>query len=429
MQGGHFGYRGRGRRGGRPFRGAGRGRFGQHGPRLKGTPAQASLTTPAHGSTAPVNPPPPRMAWCELCRVDCNTPEILEQHKNGKRHKKNLQKHEELQKFNKFITEQHNVQNPSSDVQPSQAIQPEKVEGSAGKQDSFPSQALAVTNNHSNKTEAPKKEDNPEASTVNLPEEPHRNSRDGQYQSRGRGLKRKMRGGRGGKYVRTNEGFKKPIELPKPKEAIPLICELCNVKCESQVVLQSHLAGKKHLANVKRYNGHRALYGEAGLQELYPSSFNNPSSSPSIVPQGQQGVSSDPQIVLAQLLTYVLAQAQAQAQAQAPGQLSAEVLGRGSSEAPAAVPPSASGPSQDIQYQHNSQTQESCQDGVIVEGESKQQSIATESKAENESVVCGEKDSNPVPPEDAATAVTKCEVVSSVQAVQPGLGNDQANPE
>ncbi|XP_057487166.1 ATP-dependent RNA helicase DHH1-like [Actinidia eriantha] len=90
-------YAGGGRRGGRPFRGGGPGRFGSRpngsGPPLRGRgrgrghggrfpPPADNATACAQGesSQTPVWPPP-RMAWCELCRVDCNTPEILEQHK------------------------------------------------------------------------------------------------------------------------------------------------------------------------------------------------------------------------------------------------------------------------------------------------------------------------------------------------------------
>ncbi|KAK8693418.1 hypothetical protein V6N13_071002 [Hibiscus sabdariffa] len=58
---------------------------------------------------------------------------------------------------------------------------------------------------------------------------------------------------------------------------------------------------------MKKFQGHGALYGEKGLQTLYPSSLNAPSSS--FIPQIQQDLT-DPQVVLAQLLTYVLSQAQ-----------------------------------------------------------------------------------------------------------------------
>ncbi|KAL5815177.1 hypothetical protein ACOSQ4_025818 [Xanthoceras sorbifolium] len=53
------------------------------------------------------NQRPPQAVWCELCRVDCTGLEILEQHKNGKRHKKNSQKIEELRKVVTPMAEIH----------------------------------------------------------------------------------------------------------------------------------------------------------------------------------------------------------------------------------------------------------------------------------------------------------------------------------
>ncbi|XP_039011947.1 uncharacterized protein LOC120141077 [Hibiscus syriacus] len=109
-------------RGGRTFRGGGRGHVGNRGikpdgsaplrrgrhsgsmhfastgvtssipnsvsdPSVAGMPPSALV--PDQATLPPQMPsalvwPLPRMAWCELCRVDCNRPEILEQHKNGK---------------------------------------------------------------------------------------------------------------------------------------------------------------------------------------------------------------------------------------------------------------------------------------------------------------------------------------------------------
>ncbi|KAK0583424.1 hypothetical protein LWI29_036858 [Acer saccharum] len=371
---GQSAHRGGSRKGGRPFRGGGRRGRGQGGSRygpphsgvpnsapLASVPGQATLTESAQVPAAP------RMAWCKICRVDCNTPEILEQHKNGKRHKKNLQTHAELQNLNKVITgQQQNVQLPNPEVQ-TEVFQPEKVEGSGEKQltqESVPSQA--PTDNDRNETELPNNTvDKVEVNAADSAEDPQRKTRD-QFVARGRGLKRKMRGGRGGKYMRTSEGSRKPVEPPKPKEVIPFICELCNVKCESQVVFNSHLVGKKHIANVKRFHGHRALYGEAGLQALYPPNLN--ASSSSVTPQLQQGVN-DPQVLLAQLLTYVLAQAQT------PGLLAAQVPGL----AAAAAPVLAS--SQETQYQYYSQTQ-----GPLVISEAENKIVTLEAEGQPESI-------------------------------------------
>lgn len=427
--------RGGGRKGGKPFRSGGRsvGWGRGHGAASNFTPSavvpgQRSSSIPGRVPGAPTPPPPP-IAWCELCRVDCNTLEILEQHKNGKRHKRNLRTHADLQNLNKCIAGPQNIQMPNS------GSRPEKFEESREKQslpESLPSQTLL--DNASNETELQK-------NAVDSAKEPQRKSRD-QPDSRGRGSKRKMRGGRGGKYMRTNEGgLRRPIEPPKPKGVIPLICELCNVKCESQVVFDSHLVGKKHLANVKRFHGHRALYGEAALQSLYPASFNSPSSS--VIPQIQQGVN-DPQVVLAQLLTYVLSQAQAQA----PGLLAEQLHGLaaqipGLAGMVVSAPAPAAGSSQETQYQHDFQTQgsmatteEGSKNTVMVEAEDQQQSIATdlespetvgiETKEKNASlsqdnmiIASSEK------PDNTASA-SKCEVG---EAVQQQLGDDLVDSE
>uniref|UniRef100_A0A5B7BTC0 U1-type domain-containing protein n=1 Tax=Davidia involucrata TaxID=16924 RepID=A0A5B7BTC0_DAVIN len=292
LQIGQFPYRAAGRRGGKPFRGGGRGHFGPRpdgsGPSFRGrgrgggrgrhfppnsasTPAlmpppypsghgQAPLLAPAQVLSTPVWPPP-RMAWCELCRVDCNTPEILEQHKNGKRHKKNLQVYEELQNLNKLLVGGQNEQSKQE-----VPFQPEKVEGLGNKQ--APPENLSSEAVSENKVEIEQQKASEEAERT---EEPEKNPRMDHFEARGRGFKRKMRGGRGGKWMRTYEGSRRPFEPPKPKEVTPLVCELCNVKCDSQVVFETHLAGKKHLANLKRFQGHQAMLGQAALQALYPA--------------------------------------------------------------------------------------------------------------------------------------------------------------
>ncbi|XP_059633915.1 uncharacterized protein LOC132276494 isoform X2 [Cornus florida] len=293
-------YRGAGRRGGRPFRGGGRGHFARgrgrhflsnsasmpavdtatfvHGeashiqgeppqtlmaPPYASGPVQTPLNAPAQVRPTPIRQPP-RMAWCELCRVDCNTYEILEQHKNGKRHKKNLKVYEELQNLQKILVGQ-NEQMPVSEVKPEVSVQPENVGGSGNKsQENLSSEAATE-----NKVETDEQKVSGEQEPT---EEPAGKQRTDRFEARRRGLKRKMRGGQGGKWMRTYEGSRRQVEPPpKPKEVIPLICELCNVKCESQVVFETHLAGKKHLSNFKRFQDEQAMLGQAALQALYPA--------------------------------------------------------------------------------------------------------------------------------------------------------------
>ncbi|KAL5571606.1 hypothetical protein UlMin_021203 [Ulmus minor] len=410
-------YRGGGRRGGRPFRG-GRGHSGYHVPKPNGSapsfrgrgrgqgggrhlqsggavstnfnsasvqaegpaalmqqpsalvPGQAPIPAPAE---VPIGPfwRPPQMAWCELCRVDCNTHEILEQHKNGKRHKKNLKVFEELQKRNKVTAGQQNAQMPyagqlnaqmpnTTESKPD-VSEPEKVDG---EQPLLEKPSEVVTNDHGNETELQcGAMENSEASAK--PESQMDQS------ARGRGSKRKMnRGGRGGKYIRTHAGSRRLVEPPKPKQVIPFICELCNVKCESQVVFDTHLIGKKHIANVKRFQGHRALYGDAGLQALYTPNFTAPSTS--LNPQVQQGVD-DPQVLLAQLLFTVISQAQASGMA-----------GPASTLPPSSALPGSSIENQNqptSQVQGSEATSEGNQNTVIAETKSELQTVSIQSEA------------------------------------------------
>lgn len=276
-------YRGGGRRGGR--KGAGRSHF-------------APPNVQAHAF--PVWPPP-QLAWCELCRVDCNTIQILEQHRNGKKHKKNLQRLEELRNLNKVITETRNVvplHKPTPQLRPT-AMEAEKGPVSEEKQATphkLPPEAVTGTSTFETVTQQ-----SMEKTTLAGPaEEKEKSPRTNKSSARGRGFKRSMRGGRGShKRIRSNDLPRQPVEPPKPKVVIPLVCELCNVKCESQVVFETHVAGKKHISKLKRLPGYQAIVG-AAIQALQPP---NPKAPPPPFkfqanqqdPQPHQGMFTHPQ--------------------------------------------------------------------------------------------------------------------------------------
>lgn len=207
------------------------------------------------------NRKPEKPAWCEICRVECTSLEILEQHKNGKRHKKNLQKIEELQKAVKPITEVKNVQKTIAEPKPEASQQPEfSQDGEVIKPaENLPTESIPNTMDKQLEVSANEHSDFPEG-----------NSRMDTFNSRTSGTKRKMRGGRGGKRLKSFGGSRQQMQPPKPKVVIPLICDLCNVKCDTQEVLDRHLSGKKHIAKLKRYEDHQFIYGPTGLQALYP---------------------------------------------------------------------------------------------------------------------------------------------------------------
>ncbi|WCJ25918.1 hypothetical protein M5689_007771 [Euphorbia peplus] len=283
-------FRGRGR--GRGPRGRGRSRHGQE----RGAPssshpepstgiADADQSAPALETIAP-NARPVQMAWCELCRVDCTSLEILEQHKNGKKHKKNLLRFEEMQNKAKPVVEEiPNVQVPVIDAKPEAAEQTQvaPVIEEQKAVENLPSEATS---------KEPIIKDNLQNDAAKLPEVPaetsdqqENNPRLNKFDNRRPGLKRKMKVGRGGKRMKISEGRRRPIEPPKPKVVIPLICDLCNVKCDTQEVLDRHLSGKKHIAKLKRFEGHQAMYGSQGLQMLYPP---NPIAQAHFVAQAHQ---------------------------------------------------------------------------------------------------------------------------------------------
>ncbi|XP_060218907.1 uncharacterized protein LOC132645747 isoform X2 [Lycium barbarum] len=267
-------YRGKGKRVGKPYRGGGQGHLGGAQPKgfqgasqIQGGPSKVKPPSSVPGNSASVGPPP-RMVSCEICKVECNTPEVLEQHKNGKKHKKNLKAYEERQKLNQRMDGAHGHQTtPTVSYQPAVEgsgqlplghLPSETVtgDGQLQPQEKFP--PPAVIEGDGSITEKQKVEETAPVDHV---------------QGQGRGVKRSLRGGgRGGKLMKLQNGSRKPsVVPPKPQKMVPLICELCNVKCESVVVFQSHLAGKKHLSNVKDFQGQQQMVGQAALQALYPA--------------------------------------------------------------------------------------------------------------------------------------------------------------
>ncbi|KAE9622064.1 hypothetical protein Lal_00032752 [Lupinus albus] len=324
-------YRGRGHRGGRrggrghfnhrgraPYRGRGRGRVGDgrhfpsneaEAPAAEGTSVvqpesfasgQVSLPDPTQAPAAKLQPPLAKL-WCEICKAECNSPEMLQQHINGKRHKKNLLVHEELQR-RKAVNGQLGGQISTSET--NLTIQPENVQESK-------------TDNPNDETELP----NIVGGTSEVLAEAPMGEPDNNSAGQGRGGFKNKRRGRGSKYMRSNDGSRIPVE---PKQAISFICELCNVKCESQVVYNSHMIGKKHMSNFKRVHGHQGFNAEAATQHHPPDANDLSNSNNSLV---QQGVS-DPQLLLAQLLMTVqsvLSQVQVPAMALPSGPVAAQI--------------------------------------------------------------------------------------------------------
>lgn len=243
-------------------------------------PAQAVQTAP--------KPPQPKIsvvAWCDICRADCNSLEILEQHKNGKRHKKTVKKLEEMQAQQRLMGElpvavilspelvpQSNkapvpVSGPSNVSVTSEIPAPNVVSAGVFEPNKVP--AVSVNTPTSvpvtahlaqNQTVAAE----PTAGAVPLeiaaaeaqPTDVSKPGMDGNDKfDRRPGLKRKLtKFGRGGKRLKSFEPVRKPVESPR-------FCTTCNVMCDTQAVFECHLSGRKHVTRVKRFQRPGLVFG------------------------------------------------------------------------------------------------------------------------------------------------------------------------
>ncbi|KAJ6815443.1 putative zinc finger RNA-binding protein [Iris pallida] len=171
---------------------------------------------PSHGLVTLVQAPPPKPNWksqsylggakkdwrkttkvvqsayCEVCKVDCSSQEVLNGHKQGKKHKKNLQKLQES-------------------ITPKPLKAPAAVKPVGAKESQVASNGkAAVTGEKRRRTEAP-------AAT----EEDLETKK-----------KKILEGGAAPDGVR--------------------VCTICNVVVNSQKVYDSHIAGQKHITMVKQ---------------------------------------------------------------------------------------------------------------------------------------------------------------------------------
>lgn len=188
------------------------------------------------------------VAWCEICNASCTNSDVLKQHQNGRRHQRNLRKIEEVKNGIKTGAKLQGRQRRTSNTKLEVCHQTHCAQDGEDKKTTknIPSEAVG----HENSTETEKHNKNLGQSEMPLG--------DGSNNVKHSKKRKKMR------------TPKQPVEPSRRKVVIPIVCDLCNVKCETQEVFDRHLSGKKHFAKYKRFKGHEALYGPVGLQVLYP---------------------------------------------------------------------------------------------------------------------------------------------------------------
>ncbi|KAL0927230.1 hypothetical protein M5K25_001393 [Dendrobium thyrsiflorum] len=259
------------------------------------------------------------VAWCDICRVDCNSIEILEQHKNGKRHKRTVQRIQEIQSQQKVISaefqfntaakpdlfsqgeDEHKLSNdghgstyatnrviPSSDggTEAGKGLAASAHVGDVQKDIASSAQEPAVEgsikgfvaseNNQQEmdigQCQIPEGQAEPVSDIANTGDETlpmdgsskKRRMPGYDRNERWRGSKQKMmRNGRGGKHSKSferthNRAFERPKDRPRDR---PRVCTVCNVMCDTMAVFECHLSGKKHISRIKRFDGHSSVYG------------------------------------------------------------------------------------------------------------------------------------------------------------------------
>ncbi|KAL3497489.1 hypothetical protein ACH5RR_040221 [Cinchona calisaya] len=249
----------------------------------KGGVAEPLTSTAHEGAKAHVLPPqapappngnvtrqPARGARCELCKVDCTTLEKLEQHKNGKRHKKNLQRSQLLENASKSGAETCKEKIPVGDSNLDFSLKTKNITEGVENKQSQPGTFATKVIGDENKMEI--QQANDKAELHNSSGNPKSDSLASLPGNQMHDLKRKMNDGSGGKRLKTFDSPKVSLKPPKPNILTPFICNLCNVRCDSKVAFDRHLSGKKHISKTKRFEAHQAMYGQLGLQAQYPPS-------------------------------------------------------------------------------------------------------------------------------------------------------------
>ncbi|CAL9044601.1 unnamed protein product [Musa banksii] len=235
------------------------------------------------------------LAWCDICRVDCNSFQNLEQHKNGKRHKKTVQRIQEIEAQQKVMAELEAkvASKPEIDLQKME----ENKYPLLGEAKNVFHQAIEVANAGSDnvlvlsgKSESSKEEeargealmfDEQEIMASSIEGRTRRSRMDAfdRYDKRYGEKWKTMRFGHDGRRLRRPEPVRsRPLMHPKEQ---PRVCTLCNVMCDTLAVFKCHLSGKKHISRIKRFQGQHSVYGQISLY-IPP---NQPSAYPPQAPQ------------------------------------------------------------------------------------------------------------------------------------------------
>ncbi|KAK6129308.1 hypothetical protein DH2020_037017 [Rehmannia glutinosa] len=142
-------------------------------------------------------------AWCEVCKIDCNSKGVLDQHKLGKKHLKNLEK---LKAQFTYVPPPANVAASTPLPVPASVPIHKPIIGP---------------------------EDNPEKPKISNSQKARKKAAAARTEDIETKRRKVLEGGADASAVR--------------------LCSICNVVCNSNTVFNYHLAGQKHASMVKKY--------------------------------------------------------------------------------------------------------------------------------------------------------------------------------
>ncbi|KAK7390201.1 hypothetical protein VNO78_25500 [Psophocarpus tetragonolobus] len=145
-------------------------------------------------------------------KVYCDSPQMLEEHKDGTKRQNNTRGCEKLLQSGQIVTSQLNM---ASGV----------IVDSSKKEIQLPNNVEIIS-------------EVPDGKTMD------------NFDTRGQGLKRKKEGGIGGKYPIFNV-CSEPVVIVGPGEAKSYYCKLCDIKCDLLCDYRIHVKGKKHSNKLK----------------------------------------------------------------------------------------------------------------------------------------------------------------------------------
>ncbi|WVZ57598.1 hypothetical protein U9M48_007962 [Paspalum notatum var. saurae] len=297
--------------------------IGEAQPGNASAPAHGAQVTATNFARGPVVP----AAWCDICRVECNSKEILEQHKNGKRHKRTVQKMQDRARLQGMtpavggmgtlayqaggvsatssqLTEVEGPSNalhmvpplgssnlggehkdlvPGTAVSAVSGVQLTEVTGSSSQQNTMLC-TTAVGHSVESQVELHAAVQACEPSNATGPSNVQPVAAVMNVSDSRNSAKRKQTGAvHGGKKPKV---YQTPRQRPDRVREQPIVCTICNVTCDTRAVFDIHLGGKKHQSRLKRSQGPGTTFGPLGAHIPPNQPVAHPTGAPELIYYG-----------------------------------------------------------------------------------------------------------------------------------------------